>query len=122
MFSSSSLKEDAQTAHLFSWLHTSISRFGSLFLIFPLIHLSFLDNWRSSEYQIDTPRNTEPAVPTGGRTLSEFDDDVSPWNTRESMRTSEDVAQLLVSCEIVVKRLQFLEIGGVSNLSTWPTR
>ena len=108
--------------HLFSWLHTSISRFGSLFLIFPLIHLSFLYNWRSSEYQIDTPRNTEPAVPTGGRTLSEFDDDVSPWNTRESMRTSEDVAQLLVSCEIVVKRLQFLEIGGVSNLSTWRTR
>lgn len=118
MFSSSSLKEDSLTVHLFSWLHTSISRFGSLFLIFPLIHLSFLDNWRSSEYQIDTPRNTEPAVPTGGRTLSEFDDDVSPWNTRESMRTSEDVAQLLVSCEIVVKRLQFLEIGGVSNLST----
>lgn len=34
--------------------------------------------------------------------LPEFNDVVSPWNTRESMRTSDDVAQLLVSDRIVV--------------------
>ena len=34
--------------------------------------------------------------------MPEFNDEVSPWNTRQSMRTSDDVAQLLVSDRIVV--------------------
>ena len=43
-----------------------------------------------------------PAVPSSSSLLPKFNDEVSPWNTRQSMRTSDDVAQLLVSDRIVV--------------------
>ena len=40
--------------------------------------------------------------------MPEFNDDVSPWNTRQSMRTSDDVAQLLVSDRTVIKPIERL--------------
>ncbi len=73
--------------------------FDQLFMCFFVILFS---DWRSKLGQDHRPRHAEPAVPSGSSLLPEFDGDVSPWNTRESMRASDDVAQLLVSDGIVV--------------------
>ena len=67
----------------------------------------FLD-WRSEVSRDQRPRHAEPAVPSGSGVLQEFDGDVSPWNTRESMRTSDDVAQLLVSYGIVIVSMKLM--------------
>ena len=69
----------------------------------------FSDNLRSNKRRDNRPRNGEPAVPSTSSLLQEFGDDVSPWNTRESMRTSEDVAQLLVSYGIVVVSMNLMK-------------
>lgn len=47
-----------------------------------------------------TRRIVEPAVPASTGLPQEFGLDISPWNTGQSLRTSDDVAQLLVSSEI----------------------
>ena len=67
-----------------------------------LFCFSFADDWRPRVSQAQRLRHPEPAVPSTSSVLPEFTDVVSPWNTRESMRTSDDVAQLLVSDRIVV--------------------
>ena len=42
-------------------------------------------------------RNVESAGPSSSGISRDFGLDVSPWNTGESLRASDDVAQLLVS-------------------------
>ncbi|KAJ7372526.1 hypothetical protein OS493_019035 [Desmophyllum pertusum] len=60
------------------------------------------DDWRADVVRDRRSRHAEPAVPSASRLLPEFDGDVSPWNTRESMRTSDDVAQLLADVDEAV--------------------
>lgn len=76
------------------------------------------DKWRSTEHRVNKPRNTEPAVPNGERQLPEFDGDISPWNTRESMRTSEDVAQLLAEVDEAVGNMSESS-GSVRSHIDW---
>ncbi|XP_078354068.1 uncharacterized protein LOC144638717 isoform X1 [Oculina patagonica] len=69
-------------------------------------HSSVVDargrDWRSKVGQGHMPRHAEPAVPSDSSLLPEFDGDVSLWNTRESMRASDDVAQLLAEVDEAV--------------------
>ena len=44
--------------------------------------------------------NFQSAGPSSSGISRNFDLDVSPWNTGQSLRTSDDVAQLLVSSGI----------------------
>ena len=67
-----------------------------------LLCCSFSDDWRPRVSQAQRLRHPDPAVPSTSSVVPEFNDAVSPWNTRESMRTSDDVAQLLVSDRIVI--------------------
>ena len=82
----------------------------------------FSDNLRSNKRRDNRPRNGEPAVPSTSSLLQEFDDDVSPWNTRESMRTSEDVAQLLVSYGIVVISMNLMKNVTYLLCASWCIR
>lgn len=48
----------------------------------------------------DGTRNFESAGPSSSGISRNFDLYVNPWNTGQSLRTSDDVAQLLVSSGI----------------------
>ena len=63
-----------------------------------LISKLFSDNWQPEVRRDYNVRNVEPTVPSGSGLSREFD--VSPWNIGQNLRTSDDVAQLLVSCGI----------------------
>jgi len=60
------------------------------------------DDWQPRGSQDQRHRHPEPAVPSSSSLLPEFNDEVSPWNTRQSMRTSDDVAQLLAEVDEAV--------------------
>ena len=62
----------------------------------------FSDDRRPRVGQDYKRRHPEPSVPSRSSLMPEFNNEVSPWNTRQSMRTSDDVAQLLVSDRTVV--------------------
>ena len=72
------------------------------FLSMYLLCFCIADDWRLKSSRDQRPRHPEPAVPSRSSLMPEFNDDVSPWNTTQSMRTSDDVAQLLVSDRIVL--------------------
>ena len=66
------------------------------------VSLFLSDDWRPRARRDHRRRHPEPSVPSSNSLMPEFNDEVSPWNTRQSMRTSDDVAQLLVSDRTVV--------------------
>lgn len=76
----------------------------------------YVDDWRLNVSRDHRSRHPEHAVPSSSSLFPEFNDEVSPWNTRESMRTSDDVAQLLVSDRIVVVSMY----GRTVKLSLFP--
>lgn len=76
----------------------------------------YVDDWRLNVSRDHRSRHPGHAVPSSSSLLPEFNDEVSPWNTRESMRTSDDVAQLLVSDRIVVVSMY----GRTVKLSLFP--
>ena len=67
----------------------------------------FSDDWPPKASRGKKSRIVEPAVPSSSGLLQEFDLDVSPWNTGQSLRASDDVAQLLVSHGIAVLTMKF---------------
>ena len=76
----------------------------------------FLDEWSSKVSGHRRTRNAEPAIPSSSG-LSRFDVELSPWNTAQSLRTSDDVAQLLVSCGIAHDGYANLELTQIHNAS-----
>ena len=54
-------------------------------------------DWPSNANRDYSQHEAEPGVPSTSVLLREFDLDVSPWSTGQSLRASDDVAQLLVS-------------------------
>lgn len=54
-------------------------------------------DWPSNANRDYSRHEAEPGVPSNSVLLREFDLDVSPWSTGQSLRASDDVAQLLVS-------------------------
>ncbi|XP_068726687.1 uncharacterized protein [Montipora capricornis] len=59
------------------------------------------DEWSSKVSGYRRTRNAEPAIPSSSG-LSRFDVELSPWNTAQSLRTSDDVAQLLADVDEAV--------------------
>lgn len=59
-------------------------------------------DWPSNANRDYGQHEAEPGVPSNSVLLREFDLDVSPWSTGQSLRASDDVAQLLVSYGIVI--------------------
>lgn len=59
-------------------------------------------DWPSNANRDYSQPEAEPGVPSTSVLLREFDIDVSPWSTGQSLRASDDVAQLLVSYGIVI--------------------
>ena len=57
----------------------------------------FAVDWPSNANRDYSQHEAEPGVPSTSVLLREFDLDVSPWSTGQSLRASDDVAQLLVS-------------------------
>ena len=59
-------------------------------------------DWPSNANRDYSHLEGEPGVPSTSVLLREFDLDVSPWSTGQSLRASDDVAQLLVSDRIAI--------------------
>ena len=59
-------------------------------------------DWPSNANRDYSQHEAEPGVPSTSVLLREFDLDVSPWSTGQSLRASDDVAQLLVSYGIAI--------------------
>ena len=59
-------------------------------------------DWPSNANRDYSRHEAEPGVPSTSVLLREFDLDVSPWSTGQSLRASDDVAQLLVSYGIAI--------------------
>lgn len=59
-------------------------------------------DWPSNANRDYSQLEAEPGVPSTSVLLREFDLDVSPWSTGQSLRASDDVAQLLVSDRIAI--------------------
>ena len=59
-------------------------------------------DWPSNANRDYGQHEAEPGVPSTSVLLREFDLDVSPWSTGQSLRASDDVAQLLVSYGIAI--------------------
>ena len=59
-------------------------------------------DWPSNTNRDYSQPEAEPGVPSTSVLLREFDLDVSPWSTGQSLRASDDVAQLLVSYGIAI--------------------
>ena len=54
-------------------------------------------DWPSNANRDYSQHEAEPGVPSTSVLFGEVDIDVSPWSTGQSLRASDDVAQLLVS-------------------------
>ena len=59
-------------------------------------------DWPSNANRDYSQHEAEPGVPSTSVLLREFDLDVSPRSTGQSLRASDDVAQLLVSYGIAI--------------------
>ena len=59
-------------------------------------------DWPSNANRDYSRHEAEPGVPSTSVLLREVDIDVSPWSTGQSLRASDDVAQLLVSYGIAI--------------------